>query len=43
MNTAKVWFIDYSRLLHFMYGKTGEFETVNLNQLLWDFLVNVTW
>lgn len=41
MNTAKAQFIDYSRLFHFMYSKPGKFESVNLNWLLWVYLVNV--
>lgn len=41
MNTAKAWFIDYSKLFHFMYGKTGKFENVSLIWLLQVYLMNV--
>lgn len=41
MNTAKAWFIDYSKWFHFMYGKTGKFEHVSLIWLLQVYLMNV--
>lgn len=41
MNTAKAWFIDYSKLFHFMCGKTGKFESVCLIWLLQVYLMNV--
>lgn len=42
MNTAKAWFIDYSKLFHFVYGKTGKFESFSLFWLLQVYLMNVS-